>query len=318
MQHWTDYWKNVSALNSFAAGDVAKGYTGEISDFWLEVLSQCSSAASVLDIGTGNGGLAHIAQQYSLSHNKLFNVLAIDAADIDPVKSFQNDSTVRSVLEKITFYPNCYVEQLPFPDSSIDLVISQFALEYSDLNSALNQCARVLKPAGRLVAIMHHSSSALVKDSSEGLKMFRYALESSEFVSIAFQLLEYVERLVSTQVDILKDQHYLRMNTVLLECVKKMVTEVGTDNAWLNDLLSRVVPYFRELRAGNLYKFQYTIKSMLAYKARLEDQLNAAMSFSELKVFADSLTAATCWKNAEVSEFKVSGNIFGLVLKTEK
>ena len=46
-------------------------------------------------------------------------------------------------------------EELPFANDSFDLVISRVALPYSDFPEALRQIRRVLRPGGRLWAVLH-------------------------------------------------------------------------------------------------------------------------------------------------------------------
>lgn len=46
-------------------------------------------------------------------------------------------------------------ERLPFPDGHFDLVFSRVALPYTDLGVSLDEIARVLRPGGRIWAMMH-------------------------------------------------------------------------------------------------------------------------------------------------------------------
>ena len=86
MQHWTDYWKNTNALNSFAEGEQGSGYSNEIADFWNSQFKSLSKGSTLVDLGTGNGAVAVLAQLYSEANQSNFQVYGIDAADIPPKK----------------------------------------------------------------------------------------------------------------------------------------------------------------------------------------------------------------------------------------
>lgn len=62
MKHWTNYWRNSGALNSFAEGRVAKGYDGDVKKFWDDKFSLFPTQGEIVDLGTGNGALAILAQ----------------------------------------------------------------------------------------------------------------------------------------------------------------------------------------------------------------------------------------------------------------
>jgi SAM-dependent methyltransferase len=57
------------------------------------------------------------------------------------------------------------IEALPFPDRSFDLAIATGVLEYADLEAALSELARVLRPGGRAIVSLPNwwSASALVR-----------------------------------------------------------------------------------------------------------------------------------------------------------
>ena len=51
-------------------------------------------------------------------------------------------------------------EQLPYPDGTFDLVVSSTSFDHwSDQQTGLRECARVLRPGGRLVLVDQFSLS---------------------------------------------------------------------------------------------------------------------------------------------------------------
>lgn len=96
----------------------------------------------VLDIGCGTGN-------YSLALAKAG--LKVTGIDISPAMLEKARITVKARGLKVSFLEGDAL-QLPFRDNSFDAVISATALEFvPDLDAALGEAYRVLKPGGRLV-----------------------------------------------------------------------------------------------------------------------------------------------------------------------
>ena len=60
---------------------------------------------------------------------------------------------------RVAFTGGVSVAQLPFSDAKFDAVISQFGIEYADLQFAIPEALRVLRPGGLLGFLMHHEAS---------------------------------------------------------------------------------------------------------------------------------------------------------------
>ncbi|MGL5047839.1 MAG: class I SAM-dependent methyltransferase [Shewanella sp.] len=217
MEQWTQYWQHTSALNSFAEGQSAMGYYGELRDFWHQQLQYLSPNANLLDIGTGNGALALLCYQYGAAKSYQWDLHAIDAADIKPQHNTYDDAAISDALSQIKFLGNTFTEDLPYEHQSFDLVCSQFALEYANLTLALPECLRVLKDNGNLVAMMHHQDSAIVADSRMGLAVLNLFLEQSNvFVQIK-RLLMLASTLLLQGINVKSSAEFNQLNSELLQ-----------------------------------------------------------------------------------------------------
>jgi Methylase involved in ubiquinone/menaquinone biosynthesis len=100
----------------------------------------------VLDIGSGPGLLVRdIAQQVGPSGA----VVGLDMAD----NMLESAKALCSDFKTVTFKHGDAMS-LPFPDNSFDAVVSTQVYEYvPDLNTALSEFARVLRPGGRGVIV---------------------------------------------------------------------------------------------------------------------------------------------------------------------
>ncbi len=99
---------------------------------------------SVIDVGCGTGALAVAATNRVGPEGKV--------AGLDPNEEMLARARVKDV--PVDWYHGP-AEQLPFEDESFDSVVSQFALMYfEDKPKALQEMHRVLKPGGKLAALV--------------------------------------------------------------------------------------------------------------------------------------------------------------------
>lgn len=101
----------------------------------------------VADVGCGIGGTTlHVAKH----HGSRIIGLNICESQNDVARSRAEEA---GLSERVEFmYANCS-ETLPLPSGSVDVIINiETASHYSDRRTFLTECARVLKPYGRMVA----------------------------------------------------------------------------------------------------------------------------------------------------------------------
>ncbi|WP_374765261.1 class I SAM-dependent methyltransferase [Yunchengibacter salinarum] len=148
---WEDYWQS-GHLACCLADDLRAGYDGPLASHWRSVFQDMPDGARILDLATGNGGVAMIAADVAAMTGRHFTVTGVDLARIDPAR---HAPQCRDRLAAITFQGGVDVTDLPMPDASVDLVVSQFGVEYAPLDRALDQALRVLAPGGRLHCVLH-------------------------------------------------------------------------------------------------------------------------------------------------------------------
>lgn len=153
---WRHYWRE----NRLAA--CVPDYpdsAAAIETHWTEFFSTLPAATRVLDIATGNGVLLVWATRAARLAGRELTLTGIDLADIDPARFLPEH---RSDLAGVRFIGATAAESLPFPDDSFDVVVSQYGLEYADLEPALSEAARVLTPGGQLHWLAHGDESRIV------------------------------------------------------------------------------------------------------------------------------------------------------------
>ena len=140
---WSTYWQAGNRHSCFSNGSPLS-----VATMWEPVLTDLQlSPKRILDAACGGGALAeYLVQRYPDA-----TIYAVDAASGLPD------------IPGVDVRGNTPLEQLPFEDQSLDLVVSQFGLEYAVADQAIAEVARVLASGGALVALMHHQDSEVVK-----------------------------------------------------------------------------------------------------------------------------------------------------------
>lgn len=309
-EHWNHYWQSSKSLNSFSEGDAALGYTGNSQLYWYDIFNNTAKNAVIVDIASGNGALAIAAVTFSELNDKNFTVYACDIADIKPEVLFQSEADILAKLKKVQFYPATAIEHLPFENSSVDLIISQFGFEYANQDDAVTECKRVLKPNGCFNALVHHAGSFISKDSAAGLAFYKYCLSDSGFLAQVEQLLILAESCWLKGISPTTDAAYAAQNKVLFKLATKLKAQYSSTAAafWCDDLLQRVAPVLASPRPGNLNAFLSFKHSVVLYTARLEDQVKATWSQYDRDNFVN--TFQSCLASLQVTPFYEENAVF--------
>ncbi|MCX7544118.1 class I SAM-dependent methyltransferase [Marinicella gelatinilytica] len=155
-KHWTNYWENGAQTS--LPHDFTGNYDGEIFDFWQQRVAELKSGDSVLDVCTGNGAVALLIAEMALREGKQLNITANDISEINTGYILKNNPPAQT--DMIDFISQTPLEEINI-DKPQDLIVSQYGLEYSDLNQSASSIARALKPNGQLVFIAHSPKSAV-------------------------------------------------------------------------------------------------------------------------------------------------------------
>lgn len=148
---WTVVWGDT--VTSIAGSEPAHLH---ISQWWIQALRGAGFPASVLEVGAGAAALpARLAMQ-------LFPKAAVTASDFRAPAGVSHGN--------LQFAGNASIEALPFADAAFDLVLSQFAFEYADPARAVVELARVTRPQGAALLLMHHPDSILARDVAHRMR----------------------------------------------------------------------------------------------------------------------------------------------------
>ncbi|MEP6389607.1 MAG: methyltransferase domain-containing protein [Halioglobus sp.] len=157
---WSIYWEG-GPLNSCITGSEEKDAKA-VADFWQRFAATLPHNARALDLATGNGAVP----EQLLSSRPDLKITGVDSANIRPHDHVASGHP----LATADFLANTNITQLPFDDGSFDAVTSQFGLEYSNCQLSVPEAARVLAPSGRLMLLVHHTDSAILRSGGRTLR----------------------------------------------------------------------------------------------------------------------------------------------------
>jgi ubiquinone/menaquinone biosynthesis C-methylase UbiE len=141
---WTAFWAD-SAQSHCVAG--APGIQRALSAHWSSFATSLHPGCRVLDLGCGAG----VVGSWMLRARPDLHVTGIDMASIQ-----------RKLHPKLELLADTPMEDLPFTDQRFGAVVSQFGFEYSRRGAAAREIARVLKSAGAMSLLVHHSASPVL------------------------------------------------------------------------------------------------------------------------------------------------------------
>lgn len=182
IENWSQYWL-TSDNSSCVQGIDNEG--SDIRTFWKEVADCLEDSSNILDVYTGKGAVIFTLVDYQIKKNVgLSNYVGIDISNISP-------NIDEKLKNKIVFTNQTSVYQMPFSDNDFDFITSQFGLEY-DLNvKAGNEIKRVLKPHGKLYAVMHAQDSILASVAKEENEHLDFLFDEINGLGILESLVPY-------------------------------------------------------------------------------------------------------------------------------
>lgn len=144
-------------------GEGGANYQPAIAEGWRRFFDTLSDGAHILDICTGNGAVARLAAEAARTRNLNVTIDAVDSAMIHP-------AGLGTAAGMIRFSPRTPAEDLPFPDSSFDVIVGQYALEYTDVERTLAELRRVSRPTANLRFVTHAAGSVVVQGAKRQIE----------------------------------------------------------------------------------------------------------------------------------------------------
>ncbi|MEX0740689.1 MAG: class I SAM-dependent methyltransferase [Pseudohongiella sp.] len=317
---WSTYWEK-GTLHS-CPGAFGANYDDEISTFWTQFFRRLPAHARVLDVGTGNGAIAFLARDVSLKTGLEFDIDGIDAAAIQPGHAA---ALAGISAQGVTFRSHVPVEDTGYPDSSFDAVVSQYALEYTDIQSALTEAARILRPGGLLALLMHHDQSVSAQATQVELAAFDYMADQAPLLGIAHDL---VARVLASGPPpdpmIIMHDPDARVQIDRFGALRNQLFSYADANpgaAFVKDITARISGLLQQLpgigAAPTRDSLHALEKEMNAHRTRLQAMQQACHSNHDMSRFRQRAQACGLFCQSS-RELHRSGDLVGWVVIAER
>lgn len=303
--HWSDYWRSgrteVMTVQT-PAGPVAFD-TGPI---WTEWFAAFESGSALLDLATGNGQVAAHASRAAADSGRSFAITGVDYAEVEAAGA--------ALPADCRLMGGVALEQLPFPAAAFDGASSQFGIEYADTRAALQELARVLKPGGRVLMMVHHADSVITRQTADQIAAYDAVLGKSAAIRHARRA--FTAHLKGLAADgpeealrVAVRQATMRLEpTAAFEPVRYMV-------GYLDDLARRIDAYEPRSALERLDIFE---AGNAAWRHRQQSQGLAALDGPDLDLFIQRAARAGLTLDAKAELSDGQGALIGWRLSFRK
>jgi SAM-dependent methyltransferase len=287
---WSQYWHYDRIASCF--DDAGRtNYAEEIAGGWRSFFADLPAGACILDLCTGNGAAALIAAETARERAAYFRIVAVDQADIDPASHV---SRHEEDYASIIFLRGTEIEALPFPGAGFAAVVSQYGIEYTDLDRALPEAVRMIAPGGRLRFVVHAADGVVARESRAVIADADLLLEEIDLPGHATRCFEAVLAAERGGGDtMLADTHFAAFQTAL-ERTARHVPDAADRTMFKN---SGAVLLDTFQRRGHFDLEQMLAKpeeirgEIVAHRGRLDALVRAARSAKQAAAMAETLNA---------------------------
>jgi SAM-dependent methyltransferase len=169
---WDQYWHDGRLAS--CGGEGGTNYQPAIAEGWRRFFDTLEEGARILDVCSGNGAVARLAADAAKQRNLNVTIDAVDSAEIRPGGFGSTGATIR-------FLPRIQAENLPFPDAAFDVIVGQYAIEYTDVERTLAELRRVSRPLAAIRFVTHAAGSVVVQGAKEQIDDADRLLETGIF-----------------------------------------------------------------------------------------------------------------------------------------
>lgn len=177
---WDQYWQSPRLAACDGAG--GRNYDPAIQRVWREWFARLGDGRTMVDIATGNGAVALLARDTAAARGWSWTIYGVDSANIDPARHLGEAGIDVGGIE---FMGGTPAESLPFEDGSVDVVTSQYGVEYADVGAAVGEIARVLDATGVFQFVIHARDGRPVRAAGRNVDDADFLLHESRLFNAA-------------------------------------------------------------------------------------------------------------------------------------
>lgn len=272
---WTEYWRGGHPeVMTIGAGPGREAF--DAASVWLGYFGAFPAGARLLDLATGGGQVAAFASAAGGAAGKSFEVIGVDHAELAAPGGPGASGCV--------LMGSVALEKLPFPSAHFDGASSQFGIEYADTRQALAELARVLKPGGQALMLIHHADSAITRSTAGQAAAYDRVFGDGGVIRQA-------RRAFNAHLNRLPADATRAAEEAFREAVRRTAGRLESTPAfaparylvgYLTDLAERIAAYDPASALARIDAFEFGNAS---WRQRHRSQLGAAMDGAALETF---------------------------------
>ncbi len=185
---WTHYWTSPASESSGCIPGAPAAVADLLREIWIDFFTTLPQGGELVDLGTGGGA---VLKEAHLIRPDL-RLTGVDYAQALP-----------ELAKNICMLPGVSLERLPFADKRVDVITSQFAIEYAPLLQAVKEVHRVLRKDGVFLFICHHADSIIVDENVKRLGVIRDILAGSGLLQTVIAVVKWNKVLDPKKQDLL-------------------------------------------------------------------------------------------------------------------
>ena len=287
-QAWSEHWQRtlVGSIDLHADDPVASA----LRELWARHLHRLKACEQIVDVGSGPAILARLMERLGWSVQAPQARWCLDQAQLGQAWQHALPSGVR-VREQTPF-------QLAQPEQGpVDALVSNFGLEYLDLQALAQALPRWLKPRAQLYAVLHAKGSVIDAASTEHIADLQLALQELQLPQRAQAL---AQAMATAPLDAMaRMMHGVEVRDAYNEAVdrlKQVMEARGRASAVLMDLLRGITNSLRDVgRIGAeepILRIQSQASAYQAELSRLRQMQASALDEGQAQAWRDTLGAA--------------------------
>lgn len=302
---WDQYWRDGRLAS--CGGEGGANYQPAIAKGWRDFFGAVPDGAHILDICTGNGAVARLAAEAARARSVSVVIEAVDAATINPTAMGLGTDMIR-------FSPRTAAESLPFPDDFFDVIVGQYAIEYTHVERTLIELNRVSRQSANVRFVTHAAGSVVVQGAKRQLADVQRLTETGIFEAAESLVKASGTHPTADSVDDSRKNFQSALQT-LQDASKSAVDLVMYQNVG-NVIVHAIQQQPRVGTGPVLDKVVETASAIRAHQARLSAMCRAALDPSGAQALAAS--AQRLWgRNFEWEPLvRSDGAKFGWVIAT--
>ncbi|WP_088330652.1 class I SAM-dependent methyltransferase [Lacimicrobium sp. SS2-24] len=292
---WDDYWQKATA----AGFQHKEAEHAVIEQFWHQFFTvqfKQHPARVILELACGKGAVSGLARQCLNTLSEPEKTGQDATPHVEHYCLDYSFAAAKATASTLNLRGAIVADgaRLPLRDASVDMLFSQFGMEYAGPH-ALIQATQALRKGGVLVAVIHHRDGLIYQHSERSVSALYEVLQSDIF-ELAAQAFDAGFALIKGQGS---EQAFQQADRAMSTPVQQITALLKTRGPQVADGI--VMQFYRDLgemfnqmhhyEANDVRQWLHNMKQeMLTHRQRMQSMLDAAYDQQAIQYLVETLS----------------------------